>query len=146
MSEFPHSADSKRQLRAHLLARRRELDTGALDARLLAALPALLTGRRVVAGYAPLAREPGGPQLPERVAALVDRLLLPVLRADDDLDWAASYNPPITAVAQDTSHLGGLAGELLLHRINGGETPPQERHLPTRLVIRASSGPPAASN
>jgi len=60
----------------------------------------------------------------------------------DDLDWAAAYNPPITAVAQDTEHLGGLAGRLLLQRIQGGDAPPEERHLPTRLVVRSSTGSP----
>ena len=61
----------------------------------------------------------------------------------DDLDWAAAYNPPISAVAQDTRQLGGLAGDLLLRRIRGDEEPPQERRLPTQLIVRASSDGPS---
>jgi 5-formyltetrahydrofolate cyclo-ligase len=113
VSEFPHNgvgaadtdhagtagpaadpiAAAKQRLRAQLLERRRGLDTAELDAQLLARLPALLTGRRIVAGYAPLRREPGGAALPGQVAELVDRLLLPVLRPDNDLDWADYADP-----------------------------------------------------
>lgn len=56
----------------------------------------------------------------------------------DDLDWMASYAPPITAIAQDTHRLGILAGELLLRRVRGDTEPVQECRLPTRLMIRES--------
>lgn len=56
----------------------------------------------------------------------------------DDLDWADAYNPPLTVVAQKTRQIGGLAGELLLRRIQGSSEPPQERHLPTQLIERGS--------
>ncbi len=98
MSEFPQSGTElsgmKHRLRAELLLRRQEFAIASLDAALLAALPQLLAGRRVVAGYVPLRREPGGAELPARVAALVDQLLLPVLRPDNDLDWTA-WNGPL---------------------------------------------------
>ncbi len=108
MSEFADPARSapsaapvrdlaaKAALRAELLAHRRTLDTAALDLRLLAALDTLLagTGATTVAAYAPLAREPGGPGLPAALAARVPRVLLPVLRADRDLDWA-EYDGPL---------------------------------------------------
>jgi 5-formyltetrahydrofolate cyclo-ligase len=45
-----------------------------------------------VAAYVPVGREPGGPDLPEALAAALSpgsRLLLPVLLDDGDLDWAA---------------------------------------------------------
>jgi 5-formyltetrahydrofolate cyclo-ligase len=102
-------------LRPGLLAARRGLDRAALAAaatrvrgELLAHLPRLLArrpdgpagaepggaepgGAPVVAGYVPLMTEPGGPELPEVLRAALSpdgRLLLPVLRADNDLDWA----------------------------------------------------------
>jgi 5-formyltetrahydrofolate cyclo-ligase len=45
-------------------------------------------GARTVAGYVPLALEPGGADLVPALAGAVPRLLLPVLLADNDLDWA----------------------------------------------------------
>jgi 5-formyltetrahydrofolate cyclo-ligase len=56
--------------------------------------PAPLT----IAAYAPVGREPGGPDLPETLAAALaphSRLLLPVLLDDGDLDWA-SYDGPLS--------------------------------------------------
>ncbi len=49
----------------------------------------------VVAGYVPIAGEPAGPELPRVLADAVcpGRLLLPVLRADLDLDWAEYTGP-----------------------------------------------------
>jgi 5-formyltetrahydrofolate cyclo-ligase len=81
----------KREVRERLLRRRRELPAAAradLDARLLAGLVPLLAGVRSVAGYAPLRAEPGGPGLLDLLAARVPRVLLPVVAADNDLDWA----------------------------------------------------------
>lgn len=65
---------------------------------MLSALDTLLAqasgvgGGRVVAAYVPVGPEPGGPQLPDALQDLLDpedRLLLPVLRPDLDVDWAA---------------------------------------------------------
>jgi LacI family transcriptional regulator len=56
----------------------------------------------------------------------------------DDPDWAEAYNPPITAVAQDTRTLGMTAAELLLQRIRGADGVPQERRITTRLMLRDS--------
>ena len=59
----------------------------------------------------------------------------------DDMPWATSLRPPLTAVAQPAEELGGVAAQLLLERL-------QDRHrlvrhviLPTRLMVRASCGP-----
>jgi len=60
----------------------------------------------------------------------------------DDLDWEEAYNPPLTAVAQNTRLLGITAADLLLRRIRGDKETPQERRLPTSLVIRGSCAPP----
>ncbi|MEE6259487.1 5-formyltetrahydrofolate cyclo-ligase [Plantactinospora sonchi] len=97
---------AKVEVRARLLARRRALSPAARQAaagRLQAALVALV--RRVrperVTGYVPVGNEPGGPGLPEVLAAALGttgQLLLPVLRPDLDLDWAP-YDGPGSLVA-----------------------------------------------
>jgi 5-formyltetrahydrofolate cyclo-ligase len=71
-----------------LAARRSRTDLVNADAGVRATLIALATGLGTVAAYVPLPTEPGGPQLPDALAAVCGRLLLPVLRADLDLDWA----------------------------------------------------------
>ncbi len=103
VSDSPDPAARKGALRARYLAARRELDRDALAsaarrvrAELLARLPELLAGAPpdgvpVVAAYVPTVTEPGGPELPEVLRAALGptgRLLLPVLCADLDLDWA----------------------------------------------------------
>jgi 5,10-methenyltetrahydrofolate synthetase len=99
--EFSDEAEvtrvAKRDARAELLARRRSLPAatraaaaGLVQAELVA-LVRRLRPRRMTA-YVPVGSEPGGPDLPEILrAALPDgaELLLPVLLADLDLDWAA---------------------------------------------------------
>jgi len=81
---------AKAALRATVLAARRGYATPGADRALLATLLPLVAAGAPVAGYAPLAGEPGGPDLPRRLAAAAGPggLLLPVLRADRDLDWA----------------------------------------------------------
>ncbi|GIJ08971.1 5-formyltetrahydrofolate cyclo-ligase [Micromonospora andamanensis] len=101
MPEFAEGAevahDAKRIARVGLLARRRartEAERAAAAARVQTELTALVRRLRPgrVAAYAPVGGEPGGPDLP---AVLADALppgadlLLPVLRDDLDLDWAA---------------------------------------------------------
>lgn len=64
----------------------------------------------------------------------------------DDMPWAESLNPPLTAVAQPAFEMGLHATRLLLERIEhrgGGE--PIRRVLQPRLVVRASTAPPARS-
>jgi 5-formyltetrahydrofolate cyclo-ligase len=54
-------------------------------------------GSITVASYVPVGSEPGGPDLPEMLAAALPptaRLLLPVLLDDGDLDWARYEGPP----------------------------------------------------
>ncbi|RLQ01318.1 5-formyltetrahydrofolate cyclo-ligase [Micromonospora sp. CV4] len=105
MPEFSDEAEvtrvAKRDTRAELLARRRALSGPARAAaagRVQAELVALvrrLRPRRMTA-YVPVGSEPGGADLPEvlRAALPADaELLLPVLLADLDLDWAAYTGP-----------------------------------------------------
>jgi 5-formyltetrahydrofolate cyclo-ligase len=91
---------TKRELRAAVLAARRALTPAALDeadTALAARLPELVEpgAALTVCAYVPMAGEPGGPGLPDRLAATpgVTRVLLPVLRPDRDLDWAAYAGP-----------------------------------------------------
>jgi len=108
-------ADSTRtakiNLRVELLARRRAMPASQ-RARAADQLQAALTDlvRRLrparVAAYVPVGSEPGGPDLPEVLrAALAPAgvLLLPVLRADLDLDWAAYTGPDGLSVPPDSS-------------------------------------------
>lgn len=99
VSSVPASA-TKREVRAPLLAARRAMPPAAVaeaDAALTAHLSVLVApgAELTVCAYVPMAGEPGGPELPARLAALpgVARVLLPVLRPDRDLDWAAYTGP-----------------------------------------------------
>jgi DNA-binding LacI/PurR family transcriptional regulator len=71
-----------------------------------------------------------GRQIPEDMAVV----------SFDDMPWAASINPPLTAVAQPDRDIGEAAAELLLARIAEPERPVRHVVLATRLVIRASCG------
>ncbi|MDI1460021.1 5-formyltetrahydrofolate cyclo-ligase [Catellatospora sp. KI3] len=91
---------AKQAVRRSVLAARRALSPAAVEtaaAGVRARLGDLLAGRRglTVCAYVPIGREPGGPDLPERLAAPpgVARLLLPVLLPDLDLDWTAYTGP-----------------------------------------------------
>jgi len=97
---FP-ARSTKTTLRNQILTARRALPGVTLDAaaaRLRAEVVGLVRRLQpaVVAGYAPVGAEPGGPDLPAAVAAALDpagALLLPVLRPDLDLDWARYAGP-----------------------------------------------------
>jgi LacI family transcriptional regulator len=59
----------------------------------------------------------------------------------DDFEWAAVLRPRVTAVAQPTYRIGEMATRMLIERIEG-RAPPEPRRvvLPTRLIVRQSSG------
>ena len=59
----------------------------------------------------------------------------------DDPDWASSFSPSITSVAQQPYEMGYRATELLLERIGGDTSPPKIVCLPCELRIRESTGP-----
>lgn len=65
----------------------------------------------------------------------------------DDIEMTRYLNPPLTTVRVDTYHLGERAVHLLLAATralrNGEERAQCNEALPTSLVVRASSGPPA---
>jgi 5-formyltetrahydrofolate cyclo-ligase len=92
---MPHSAPAKRTLRHDLLEQRARLDAAAVAAdgsalaqRVLELLPDGATALTVGA-YVSTAGEPDTSVLLDRLVAAGHRVLLPVLRADLDLDWAA---------------------------------------------------------
>lgn len=86
MSDF--SQRSKAEVRtAVLAARRARTDRAADDRAIRHALVELATGLRTVAGYVPLGTEPGGAPLPDELAEACDRLLVPLMLPDRDLDW-----------------------------------------------------------
>ncbi|WFE38312.1 5-formyltetrahydrofolate cyclo-ligase [Micromonospora sp. WMMD998] len=93
--------EAKRDLRVALLAARRSLSaTRRADAAASVQAELISLVRRMrptrMTAYVPVASEPGGPDLPEilRAALPADgEVLLPVLRDDLDLDWAAYTGP-----------------------------------------------------
>jgi LacI family transcriptional regulator len=58
----------------------------------------------------------------------------------DDMPWAVSLQPPLTAVAQPAFEVGIAAARLLLERLREPDRPIRHIVLETRLVIRASCG------
>jgi DNA-binding LacI/PurR family transcriptional regulator len=63
----------------------------------------------------------------------------------DDMPWATSLNPPLSAVAQPAREIGETAGELLLARIAQPDRPIRHVVLETKLMVRASSVTPGSS-
>lgn len=72
----------------------------------------------------------GGIRIPDEVA----------LVGFDDMPWATSLNPPLTAVSQPSQEIGSAAAALLLDRIAQPERAVRHLILRTQLVIRASCG------
>jgi DNA-binding LacI/PurR family transcriptional regulator len=58
----------------------------------------------------------------------------------DDLAWATSLQPPLTAVSQPALDVGLTAARLLLDRLKEPGRPTRKIVLETRLVVRASCG------
>jgi LacI family transcriptional regulator len=60
----------------------------------------------------------------------------------DDMPWAVSLNPPLTAVAQPAYQVGVTAARLLLERLQNPLKPPRRIVLETTLIVRSSCGSP----
>ncbi len=58
----------------------------------------------------------------------------------DDMPWATSLNPPLTAVAQPAEEIGRTAAQLLLSRLQEPGRPVRQVVLSTRLIVRSSCG------
>ena len=64
----------------------------------------------------------------------------------DDAQWASTFEPTLTTVAQDPYRMGSKAVELLVERLDEEETlEPREIRIPTELKIRNSTGPAGES-
>lgn len=63
----------------------------------------------------------------------------------DDLPLARHTHPPLTTVHQPLAAMGRRAAEMLIGWVEGAEPVPSRVVLPTRLVVRESSGPPPAA-
>ena len=91
-------AEAKRALRRRVLDTRRDLDAKALAAsarklrEVLLATPEIAGAGRVAA-YVSVGREPGTGPLIEALSARGVDVLLPLLQADGDLDWAVYEGP-----------------------------------------------------
>lgn len=101
--EARDQASVKRRLRTELLASRRER-TPEERATIAEQLWSVLAGRCLggvdrVGAYVPVGAEPGGRDLPERLRQVAAEVLLPVLRPDNDLDWAA-YDGELAAAGR----------------------------------------------
>lgn len=61
----------------------------------------------------------------------------------DDIPLAAVLQPGITVMAQDPAAVGREAAVRLFDRMNGDQSPPAVRTVPTRLIVRGSGELPA---
>jgi DNA-binding LacI/PurR family transcriptional regulator len=98
------------------------------------------------------------PRRPTAVFAVTDMLALGVMRAAgsaglripedlsvvgmDDIDLAATTDPPLTTVRVRKDVMGATSARILLDRIAGHETAPPLTVIPNELVIRATTGGP----
>lgn len=98
------------------------------------------------------------PNRPTAIFAMNDLMALQVLRAAarvglsvpgdlsvvgfDNLEVVSHLLVPLTTVAQSPRDLGATAAQLLLDRLHGGRSVPQQHHLPAELRVRATTGPP----
>jgi DNA-binding LacI/PurR family transcriptional regulator len=64
----------------------------------------------------------------------------------DDMAWATSLQPPLTAVAQPTYKLGTTAARLLLARLSEPHRALEHIVLDTHLMVRASCGAPQTTD
>lgn len=61
----------------------------------------------------------------------------------NDMPLSGFLDPPLTTVAIPQYQIGVAAAEMVLVRINGSDGQPEMRLLPTALVTRGSTAPPA---
>jgi LacI family transcriptional regulator len=60
----------------------------------------------------------------------------PAIVGFGDLALADLVSPPVSVLVYDSVLIGRTAGELLIRRLAGDETPPRTVHVPVRLVTR----------
>lgn len=92
---------------------------------------ALLAGNDMMALGAYLAMEEGGVACPADLSVV----------GHNDMPFMDQVDPPLTTVSVPQQEVGAEAARMLL-AWRAGETPPQRRLLPTKLVVRRSTAPP----
>jgi LacI family transcriptional regulator, galactose operon repressor len=60
----------------------------------------------------------------------------------NDMPFAARFQPPLTTIHIPHYEIGKAAGELMLERLQEGDSPPREVRLEPHLVVRESTAPP----
>jgi LacI family transcriptional regulator len=60
----------------------------------------------------------------------------------NDMPFAARFQPPLTTIHIPHYEIGAAAAELMLERLQDGESPPREIRLEPSLVARGSTAPP----
>ncbi len=111
--------------------------------------------RQEAAAVDGIARWLDSPARPEAIVAANDLLALLVVAAArgnglripddlalvgfDDVEFAATCEPPLTTVAQPAFQLGVEAARLLMRRLAGDQGRPQRLRLPSNLIVRRSS-------
>jgi DNA-binding LacI/PurR family transcriptional regulator len=89
---------------------------------------AIFTGNNLITLGALETINKKGWKIPEKIAII----------GFDDMYWANSLNPPLTAVRQPAYEIGKRAAEQLLQRINDPSRPTMSMILKTELMIRKS--------
>jgi LacI family transcriptional regulator len=113
-------------------------------------------GTTIEAGYQATQRLLDRSPRPTAVLVINDLLAIGALRAAtarglrvpddlsiasfDDIEMAAYVNPPLTTARVNAEELGRTAARLLLMRLQNPSLPHQHMRIPSRLVIRASTG------
>ncbi|WP_348789045.1 LacI family DNA-binding transcriptional regulator [Leifsonia sp. NPDC080035] len=62
----------------------------------------------------------------------------------DDIPEASRFSTPLTTVRQPMGQLGAAAAEMVVALMNGEQPDPTHIRMPTRLIRRATTAPPAA--
>jgi LacI family transcriptional regulator len=60
----------------------------------------------------------------------------------NDMPFAARFQPPLTTIHIPHYEIGAAAAELMLERLQDGDSPPREIRLEPSLVARGSTAPP----
>jgi LacI family transcriptional regulator len=63
----------------------------------------------------------------------------------NDMPFAARFQPPLTTIHIPHYEIGKAAGELMLERLQDGDSAPRDVRLEPDLVVRGSTAPPRAA-
>lgn len=97
---------------------------------------AVLVGNNLMTLGALQAVHKRGIKIPEEIAIV----------GFDDMPWASSLRPPLTAIAQPIEELGRTAAQMLLDRLANRHRPVRQVILPPELIVRVSCGSHPAGN